>query len=152
MTFLNWRYLAETGPPSSGSRMCRRVQRRLTLKFTRDFARSFPLRWCHNEHDGVSNHQPHDCLLNRLFKAQIKETSKLRVTGLCAGNSPVTGEIPTQRASNADDVSIWWRHYVGHLISIIWATKTFSKPFIDRETLGKTTRTLRYNSDNETFR
>ena len=31
------------------------------------------LQWRHNEHDGVSNHQPHDCLLNRSFKAQIKE-------------------------------------------------------------------------------
>ena len=33
------------------------------------------LQWRHNERDGVSNHQAHDCLLNRLFKAQIKETS-----------------------------------------------------------------------------
>ena len=24
-----------------------------------------PLQWRHNGHDGVSNHQPHDCLLNR---------------------------------------------------------------------------------------
>ena len=40
-----------------------------------------------------------------------KKTSKLRVTGLCAGNSPVTGEFPAQRASNADNVSIWWRHH-----------------------------------------
>ena len=31
------------------------------------------LQWRHNERDGVSNHQPHDCLLNLLFKAQIKE-------------------------------------------------------------------------------
>ena len=30
----------------------------------------------HNERDGVLNHQPHDCLLNRLFKAQIKENMK----------------------------------------------------------------------------
>ena len=29
--------------------------------------------WRHNEYDGVSNHQRHDSLLNRLFKAQIKE-------------------------------------------------------------------------------
>ena len=36
---------------------------------------------------------------------------KLRVTGLCEGNSPVTGEFPSQRASNAKKVSIWWRHY-----------------------------------------
>ena len=35
----------------------------------------------------------------------------LRVTGLCAGNSPVTGEFPAQMASNAENVSIWWRHH-----------------------------------------
>ena len=36
---------------------------------------------------------------------------KLRVTGLCAGNSPVTGEFPAQMASNAENVSISWRHH-----------------------------------------
>ena len=61
-------------------------------------------------HDSVSNHQPYDCLLNRLFRRRSKKTSKLRVTGLCAGNSPVTGEFPAQMASNAENVSIWWRH------------------------------------------
>ena len=60
---------------------------------------------------GVSNHQPHDCLLNRLFRRRSKKTSKLRVTGLCAGNSPVTSEFPAQMASNAENVSIWWRHH-----------------------------------------
>ena len=40
-----------------------------------------------------------------------KETSKLRVTGLCAGNSPATGEFPAQMASNAEKVSIWRRHH-----------------------------------------
>ena len=48
----------------------------------------------------------------RLFKPRSKKTSTLRVTGLCAGNSPVTGEFPAQRASNAENVSIWWCHYV----------------------------------------
>ena len=38
--------------------------------------------------------------------------SELRVTGLCGGNSPVTGEFPAQRASNGENVSIWWRHHV----------------------------------------
>ena len=66
------------------------------------------LQWLHNERDGVSNHQPHDCLLNRLFGHRSKKTSKLRVTGLRAGNSPGTGEFP----SNADDGSIWWRHHI----------------------------------------
>ena len=41
-----------------------------------------------NGRDSVSNHQPHDCFLNRLFRRRSKETSKLRVTGLCAGKSP----------------------------------------------------------------
>ena len=36
---------------------------------------------------------------------------KLRVTGICEGNSPVTGEFPTQSTSNAENVSIWWRHH-----------------------------------------
>ena len=69
------------------------------------------LRWRHNELDSVSNHQPHDCLLNRSFGCGSKKTSKLRVTGLCVGNSPVTGEFPAQMASNAENVSIWWRHH-----------------------------------------
>ena len=47
-----------------------------------------PLHWRHNDHVGVSNHQPRGCLLNRLFRRRWKKTSKLRVTGLCAGNSP----------------------------------------------------------------
>ena len=46
--------------------------------------------WRHNGRDGFSNHQPQDCLLNRLFRRRSKNTSKLRVTGLCVGNSPVT--------------------------------------------------------------
>ena len=69
------------------------------------------LQWRHNERDGVTNHRPHDCLLIRLFKRKSKKTSKLRVTGLCAGNSTVTGEFPAQKASEAEKVSIQWRHY-----------------------------------------
>ena len=43
-----------------------------------------PLQWRHNGCDGVSNRQPQDCLLNRLFKRRLKmKTSKLRGTGLC---------------------------------------------------------------------
>ena len=74
------------------------------------------LQWRHNERDGVSNHQPHDCLLNRLSRRRSKKISKLRVTGLCAGNSPVTGEFPTQMASDTENVSIGWRHHV----QIVW--------------------------------
>ena len=70
------------------------------------------LQWRHNVRDGVSNNQPHHCLLKRLFRRRWKKTSKLRVTGLCEGNSPATGEFPARRASNAENVSIWWRHHV----------------------------------------
>ena len=69
------------------------------------------LPWRHNGRDGVSNHQPHDCLLNRLIRRKSKKASKLRVTGLCAGNSPVTGEFPAQMTSNGETVSSWWRHH-----------------------------------------
>ena len=70
------------------------------------------LQWRHNKHVSVSNHHPHDCLLNRVFRRRSKKATKLRVTGLCAGNSPVTGEFPAQKASNTENVSIWWRHHV----------------------------------------
>ena len=69
-----------------------------------------PLRWRHNGHDSVSNHQPYHCLLTCLFRRRSKKTSKFRVTGLCVGNSLGTGEFPAQMAM--ENVSIWWRHHV----------------------------------------
>ena len=81
--------------------------------FCRYFSLVFrSLRRRHNEWGGVWNHQPQDCLLNRLSRRRSKKTSKPRVTGLCAGNSPGTGEFPTQMVSNAEMVSIWWLHHV----------------------------------------
>ena len=46
-----------------------------------------------------------------------KKTSKFRVTGLCEENPPVNGEFPSQKASNAECVSIWWRHHDERIIS-----------------------------------
>ena len=62
---------------------------------------------------------------SRLFtqpfiQRRSKKTSKHRVTGLCGGNSPVTGEFPTQRASNAENVSIWWRHHGEDCVHNSW--------------------------------
>ena len=48
----------------------------------------FSLQWRHNGCDGVSNKQRIDFLLSCLFMHRSKKTSKLRVTGLCEGNSP----------------------------------------------------------------
>ena len=70
------------------------------------------LQWRHNGHDSISNHQPYDCLLNRLFRRRSKKTSKLRVIRLCVGNSPGTSEFPKQKANNEENASIWWRHHV----------------------------------------
>ena len=70
------------------------------------------LQWRDNKRGGVSNHQRLDYLLSRLLGRRLNthtHTPKLRVTGLSEGNSPVTGEFPAQRASNAENVSIWWR-------------------------------------------
>ena len=74
------------------------------------------LHWRHNGHDRVSNHQPHGCLLNRLFRRRSREIWKLLVTergrrtmmtssngnifrvprALCVGNSSVTGKFSAQ--------------------------------------------------------
>ena len=67
------------------------------------------LRWGTNEMGDQWDGGPMMC--TRLSKAQIKEISKLWTTGLCEGNSPVTAKFPAQRASNAEDVSIGWRHH-----------------------------------------
>ena len=67
-----------------------------------------PLQWHHNECNGISYHWRLDCLLNRLFRPRSKKKSKLCIIGLCEGNSLVTSEFPTQRASNVENVSIWW--------------------------------------------
>ena len=64
----------------------------------------YSLQWRHNGLDDVSNHQPHHCLLSRLLGRRSKKTSKLRVAGLCAGNSPM--------ASKMENASIWWSHHV----------------------------------------
>ena len=77
------------------------------------------LQWRYNGRDGVSNYQPRDYLLNRLSMYKSKEASKLRVTGLCAGNSPVTGEFHAQMDSNAENVSIWWRHHVENCVMFL---------------------------------
>ena len=70
--------------------------------------------WRHNGSDGVPNHRRLDCLPNRLYRRRSKKTPKLRVTGLCEGNPPVTGGFLSQRVSNAENVSILWRHHGEH--------------------------------------
>ena len=71
---------------------------------------SFALHWRHNDHGGVLNHQPHGCLLNRLFRRRSKKSSKLRVTGHCAGNS-FDDVIMVSRKSMMLPVPVHSRHF-----------------------------------------
>ena len=110
--------------------MIHQILNRINIKTSRRKRSPIPrqtLQWRYNERDGVSNHRRLDSLFNRLFRRRLKKTSKLRVTGLCEGNSPVTGEFPAQRASNLENVSLWWRHHnricfvraISYMMSII---------------------------------
>ena len=59
-----------------------------------------PLQWRHNEcHD--------------LFRRRSKKMPMLHITCLCEGKPPFTdgSPPPPQRASNAENASIWWRHH-----------------------------------------
>ena len=79
-----------------------------------------------HEPHGVPNHRQPDCLPRR----RSKKRSKLGVTGLCEGNSPVTGGFPLQRDSNAENVSIWWCHHeIDYLFNSLFkrATKDISE-------------------------
>ena len=76
----------------------------------------FILQWRHNEHDGISNDQPHECLLNRLFRRRSKKTPKLRVTGFVRGihrrlvNSPHKGPVKRKifHLMTSSWVDDWW--------------------------------------------
>ena len=81
------------------------------------------LEWRHNERDRISNYRDLECLLYRSSRRWSKKTSKLSITGLCDGNPPVTGGFPSQRARNAEIVSVWWRVHDVALVAItemIW--------------------------------
>ena len=80
----------------------------------------------YNGRDGVSNHRRLDCLPSRLPRRRSKKTSKLRIASICEGNPPVTGQFPSQRAMNEENIAIWRRHHdqdiwmIGPTQPIIW--------------------------------
>ena len=83
------------------------------------------LQWRYNGHTGVSNHEPHHCLLHPLFRQRSKKISKLHVTGFCARNSLVTSEFPAQMASNVEKASIWWHHQDPRIFQLQhWSVKS----------------------------
>ena len=75
-----------------------RYYSRSSMSFRVTSQEVWPLQWRHNECHGVSNHRRLHCLLNCWYRPRSKKTPKLRITGLCVGNSPVTGKFPAQKA------------------------------------------------------
>ena len=57
-------------------------------------------------------------IYSTVFYSGADQRKHLSVTGLCVGNSPVTGEFPAQMASKAENASIWWRHHGCFLIVV----------------------------------
>ena len=77
------------------------------------------LQWRHNGCDSVSNNQPHDCFLNRLFRQRSKKISKLRVTGLHRRpvNSP--HKWPgTRKMFPFDDVIMYVAMYIRMIVEL----------------------------------
>ena len=56
------------------------------------------------------NQRSIECLLNRLSTLKQENITGPRHGSLCEGNPPVT----SQSASNAKNISIWWRHNGWH--------------------------------------
>ena len=111
--------------------------RSATNKTPKNRINDLSLQWRHNGHDSVSNHQPHHCL--PFIRAQITQNIKaLHHWPLCR-NSPGSGEFPEQRASNAENVSIWWRHHVW-MISANYRRN--ANPYKIRQKWGKSCRTM----------
>ena len=71
----------------------------------------FTLPWRHNDHDSVSKSPASRLFTQPFIQTQIKENIKApRHWPLC-GEVTGTGEFPAQRATYAENVSIWWRHH-----------------------------------------
>ena len=90
------------------------------------------LQWRHDKHGGLM------IVYSTVFsRCRSKKTSKLSVIGLCKGNSPVTDDFPAQRASNAENVSIWWRHSVVLSVWGYWKNPILRKRWRTTACCGK---------------
>ena len=99
------------------------------------------LQWRHNEYDGASIHQPHDCLPDGLFRRRSRKASKLRLTGLCEWgfhrrpvNSLHKGPV-TRKMFPFDDVimitegiCVFIQRLTGTNIPTFWVLRYFATP------------------------
>ena len=73
-----------------------------------------PFEWHHSECHGIWNHQ------------HLIENIKVPRHWLLRGNPPVTDGFPSQRASNAENVSTWWHHHAGSSLEETKASHLFN--------------------------
>ena len=81
------------------------------------------LQWRHNEHNGVSNHQPHDVYLSVYWGADQRKHQSSVSLAFVRGIHRWTVNSPHKGASNAENVSIWWHHHgwaMGWLLRVLW--------------------------------
>ena len=79
------------------------------------------LQWHHNGRDIVSNHQPHHPTVYSTVYSdadQRKHQSSASLAFVREIHRGPTDEFPTEMASNAENVSIWWRHHVFFVIAM----------------------------------
>ena len=108
-----------------------------SLNKTSDIWRT--LQWRHNDCYGISNHQPHGCLLNRLFRRRSKEKIKApRHWPLCGEftgpvNSPHKGPV-TQKMFPFDDVIMRIFKYMFSLRKCVYIESVLT--LIPRSSIG----------------
>ena len=74
----------------------------------------------------IASQMTHVSMVYSTFvRAHIKENLKAPCHWLCGGISPMAGESPAQRASNAQNISIWWRHDVFHFRQVVLVDTIF---------------------------
>ena len=83
------------------------------------------LEWRHNERDGVSNHQPHDCLLNRLFRRRCRKHQSSTSLAFMRGihhwpvNSPHKGPVTRNMFPFDDSISSVGDRHISYDCDII---------------------------------
>ena len=83
---------------------------------------SITLQCRHNEGNSVLNHRRLDCLLGGLFRRRSRKKIKAQRHWPLWGEFTGDRWIHTQRASNVEHISIWWRN---HAQRCLFATQGF---------------------------
>ena len=70
----------------------------------------YQLQWCHMSI--MASHATGNCLYNSFSRLTSKKNLSAALLAFCDGNPQVACRFPSQRASNAESVSMSWCHHV----------------------------------------